>query len=109
MTAQEIFDLVWDHLITKESPKSMKGYECMYRGPNGTKCAVGALVTDDECKFWGSLSARRLHADKLLPKRLQEHLVLLQDLQAAHDMSDTVAGRASRLHGTAIKHGLRIP
>lgn len=105
MTAQEIFNLVWDHLITKASPKSMEGDECLYRGPNGTKCAVGALVTDEECKHWGALGVRRVR----LPARLQKHELLLLELQTAHDMSETIAGRTSRLHETANKHRLKIP
>lgn len=53
---QELFDRVADHLLKQgerscvdevahgdELPKP----QCRYRGPNGLKCAVGALITDE--------------------------------------------------------------
>lgn len=46
MTKQEIFDTVAKHLLTQmERSESRKG--CLYRGPNGLKCAVGVLIKDE--------------------------------------------------------------
>jgi hypothetical protein len=45
-TQQEIFDVVATHLLKQNAPsKGDKGL-CMYRGPNGKKCAVGYLIPD---------------------------------------------------------------
>lgn len=48
LTKQEIFDKVVQHLLTQgvKSMDEVHGW-CMYRGPNGIKCAVGALITDE--------------------------------------------------------------
>lgn len=49
MTPQQIFNKVVHHLMTqgcksKDEARSL----CMYRGPNGTSCAVGCLIPDDK-------------------------------------------------------------
>jgi hypothetical protein len=45
MEAQEIFDKVVNHLATQKVQS--KGNVCLYRGPNGTKCAFGIFVPDE--------------------------------------------------------------
>lgn len=52
-TLQEIFDVVSKHLLT-QIKRSMacvhqnRLESCAYRGKNGTKCAAGILIPDDE-------------------------------------------------------------
>ena len=47
MTIQEIFDTVAVHLL-KQGVRSVDlNNVCLYRGPNGLKCAVGALIPDE--------------------------------------------------------------
>ena len=52
-TMQEIFDKVVNHMLTqnkrsaKERPH-LGSQACLYRGPNGLKCAVGCLIPDSE-------------------------------------------------------------
>lgn len=48
MNIQEIFNKIVTHL----REQNCKSYDpnrasCMYRGPNGTKCAVGCLIPDE--------------------------------------------------------------
>lgn len=45
-TDQEIFDTVAKHLLTQNERASNNG-ACMYRAPNGCKCAVGCLIPDE--------------------------------------------------------------
>jgi hypothetical protein len=48
MNKQQLFDTVVNHL-RKQGKKSIDaGGACMYRGPDGTKCAAGILITDEE-------------------------------------------------------------
>lgn len=49
MTNQEAFDTVRKHLLC-QGAKSMDaiGWNCMYRGAGGRKCAVGALIPDED-------------------------------------------------------------
>ena len=50
MTNQEAFDAMVRHLA-KQGERCTSGElgdDCCYRGPNGLKCAVGALIPDEE-------------------------------------------------------------
>lgn len=46
LTKQEIYDTVKAHLKA-QGRKSADNGACLYRGPDGTKCAIGALITDE--------------------------------------------------------------
>src|SRR5688572_9122307 len=51
MTNQEIYDAVKAHLLAqgkRAAVSDLPGSSCAYRGQNGTKCAVGCLIPDDE-------------------------------------------------------------
>ena len=54
MDRQAIFDKVTTHLLTQNQPakRVLKSYdnaaECAYRGENGTQCAVGCLIADED-------------------------------------------------------------
>ena len=47
MNAQEIFDKVATHL-SKQGHRAFDDNACMYRSPNGDKCAMGCLIPDEE-------------------------------------------------------------
>lgn len=61
------------------------GLVCSYRGPGGTKCAVGFWIPDD--KYNKNLEGQNaLGVEHVLPEELQEHMDLLQILQSnVHD------------------------
>lgn len=115
-TAQEIFDTVYHHFITNNEPRSVDDHgACKYRDCEGHKCAVGVVVTDEECTGWDNLritqsdgvslskhsldwltpsnivsTAYRPHVTALntkgkLPERLKPHVRLLSALQTIHD------------------------
>ena len=46
-SAQEVFDIVVNHLFTQGRPAYDGVQGCMYRAPDGLRCAVGALIPDD--------------------------------------------------------------
>ena len=85
MTAQEIFDTVVAHL-RKQGCRSAENGTCLYRGPDGTKCAAGCLIPVEmytpniEGAWWksGALDAIRKHVG-------EEHSSLIVDLQDTHD------------------------
>lgn len=87
MNAQEIFDIVVTHL-RKQGCKSFDDEKdcCMYRGPNGTKCAAGCLIPDDvydpmfEMTVWSGveLDSARAYIG-------EEHTMLIERLQKVHD------------------------
>ena len=87
-SAQEVFDIVVNHLVTQRRPAydGIKG--CMYRAPDGLRCAVGVLIP-------GNLYDKEFEGDtadcviqKLFDKDLadwREHKGLLLALQEVHD------------------------
>lgn len=63
--------------------------ECLYRGPNGVKCAVGMFIPDDryspdmENKSAEGLLERHDYVTQFLPLNLRR----MDDLQCVHDRS----------------------
>ena len=93
MNPQEIYDTVAKHLFAQGMRSRGKkpndaASSCMYRGPNGTKCAVGILISDKlyEPTMEGS-SITGLFANYNLPDWMNQNLRLLIALQDTHDYS----------------------
>ena len=97
-TRQTAFDAVKKHLLT-QMEKSKSSDSCLYRGPGGLKCAIGALIPDDVYKpemdvvddMRVGQSIRELivkfpEVAALFPKISPGFLVALQGI---HDLSDT--------------------
>lgn len=88
MTNQEIFNKVVSHLRA-QGIKSKDATGCLYRGPNGTKCAAGCLIEDSEY----DPEMERQKIDKLLNNlkrnhpllRLSDNLPIIYGLQWTHD------------------------
>ena len=92
MNAQEIFDTVVTHLLT-QGVRSANGDICLYRGPNGTSCAVGCLIPDEmyEPEMDTGYSAISLiYSDRFkLPEYFNsDNTKLLSRLQGFHDGID---------------------
>lgn len=130
MTPQEIFDKVAKHLLHQK----VKSYynqngTCAYRGSNGTMCAVGCLITDEEYSpdmegktVGGLLSWARYRAIerpmfytekertlyKGLYERLASHQGLLIELQEIHDGGSPEYWH-NRLSELALRHDLKMP
>jgi hypothetical protein len=99
MNRQEVFDTVSRHLI-EQGCKSVSiddmeigSYSCMYRGEQGTKCAIGALIKDEYyCSTFegGTLSEELIveAIEKSLGVTLEyKDIAFLRELQSAHDSS----------------------
>lgn len=100
-TAQETFDTVVNHLRQqgKRAVDPTLGGTCLYRAPDGSKCAVGILIKDEEyfpsMELLGTVR-HLLKNDFVLPplrKRLGEHLSLLIALQDIHDGARDLTGQ----------------
>jgi hypothetical protein len=88
-TAQELFDTSVNGLRTQNKVAAQGNY-CQYRGADGTKCAVGWLIPDEEYKpemECGTIGT--LLDNRVLPRNLQEEFSinadLLRTLQKVHD------------------------
>ena len=89
MTNQEAFDKVVKHLEAQGWRKVEGLGGCMYRAPNGCRCAVGALIPDDQyCDSFEEKTVRWIKDDVPALEGLND--MLLSDLQSFHDdwMSD---------------------
>jgi len=88
---QEVFDYVIGHLVSQgKQSLQTEGWEpCAYRGENGTKCAVGALIPDEvyndgmEGNPVDGLIER--FPRECLITGIIKHANLLIDLQKLHD------------------------
>lgn len=90
MTNQEIFDKVVAHL-RQQKVRSVEGNACMYRGPEGLKCAVGCLINDDayshdlEGKVAGAIEVRCALLASGVPADDGDTIDMLRRLQNVHD------------------------
>lgn len=122
MTPQQIFDTVATHLFTQGKQAVNTNGACMYRGENGTKCAIGVLIPDNlytdamEGRSAGSL----FHVDVDYPQYLEVNKKLLSSLQNVHDFSynwdntetlkDALVGVAEMNQlSTDVLEGLSLP
>lgn len=86
-TLQEVFDYGVTCLM-RQGAKSYDNFDgCMYRGPQGRKCAVGFFISDEEYradmeKKGVSLVLPTFPRAEKLPKT---YVNLLSDMQAIHD------------------------
>lgn len=121
MTPQEVFDTAVNGVIAQGRPSatahSYGGFACLYRGPNGLKCAAGHLFTDGEVAGCETVGASSI---LVRSPRLGEHEALISRLQRAHDLAAEdafreddfdvqafVASFKERVNEIAAKHGLR--
>ncbi len=108
MNRQEIFDKVATHLLTQNAKATYGTYnkydgrgpdgksqyvetpQCVYRAPDGKKCAAGVLIPDElyDATFEGNRAAAVLGrlADKSPEmSRLAEEISFVGQLQLIHD------------------------
>lgn len=118
MTEQEIFDKVVTHLLT-QGRQSLVDENlfggCAYRGHDGTKCAVGCLISDEA--YVPALEGQGVYQDDVRAalaasgvdvvgsSRKFDLLCYLQDL---HDYSAPI-NWAHELEGVAHTFGLSMP
>jgi hypothetical protein len=105
MNKQKVFDIVSDHLLTQMESSSVPHSElegedfCLYRNPNGLKCAIGCLIADEvyrpELEDKDVLEKDVLDAIQcsLSERVTKEDLYLLMDLQMIHDVYEPLEWR----------------
>jgi hypothetical protein len=86
MKSQEIFNKVAVHLIKQGIASHDQVSGCLYRGPNGTKCAVGAIMPDSVYRKGMETSGiGALIQNFKLPNWIIDNENLLSELQMVHD------------------------
>ncbi len=112
LSEQQIFDRVGIHLL-KQKQKSMDGEQCVYRAPDGLRCAVGVLIADKH--YDPAFEGEGVQAISMgdLGEALQKsgiatgHFPLLVELQEVHDAHPPSRWR-KLLKALAKRKGLRI-
>jgi hypothetical protein len=99
MKAQAIFDTVVAHLGKQGRPAINTENSCLYRGPDGTKCAVGFLLKDKQYK--PEMEGRDVNGlvnNFKVPAFFSKNEELLHRLQRAHDADNhhLVSGKFSK-------------
>lgn len=110
---QQVFDYVVTKLAEQGKLSLSTHGSCMYRGAEGTKCAVGWLIPDTEFDPKWDESPGDLLRARHSPRKLLEGkghgLEFLQDLQSAHDSSggrQTTSHWWLRFRNMALLHNL---
>lgn len=91
MNTQEIFDKVAGHLLKQNEQSLDIVGDCMYRGINGMKCAIGCLIDDEH--YDETLENENVFAksvveaveDSVGRTLSKEELTMLDKLQTTHD------------------------
>lgn len=111
MEAQEIFDAVVSHIYTQKyrsygsldvDDGETPAYDgCLYRSPDGLKCAVGIFIDDKDYtpRMEGlgvSLLVSRFN-DRI-PRFIAENMFMLEKLQSLHDNMDDLVYPDEGMH-----------
>lgn len=111
---QDVFDFIATHLLTQNKKALLTPYfegqkpACAYRAKDGSKCAVGCLLADDEYRpgLEGNPVGDIAYAlDLTLDPTLD---VMLSDLQLLHDENEPEAWPEG-LKRISDKFGLQPP
>lgn len=127
MTLQDLLNTVALHVHQQGCRSVSESGECLYRGPGGTKCAVGVLIPDEDYdQIFEGVSLRGLidndstgiplkveqQAFRAVLEKLDlwEHREFLNDLQRVHDFWDGSSPTLlERLQWVSNKYGLEVP
>lgn len=105
MTNQEAFTTVVLHL-RKQGRRAQERSNCRYRAPDGCKCAIGALIPDDQ--YTPELEGSNLFTITHLPALQDLNTYMLADLQLTHDLYDPKEWE-KRFEYLAEKYKLEVP
>jgi hypothetical protein len=111
--AQELYDYIVEAVVKQGRPSVGDNDRCLYRGPDGLKCAAGHVIPDSMYSPFRmeNQSVDTLRRDGKLSESLIPHARLIHYLQSAHDGSsnreDFLGAFLSDVKQTAIKFNLK--
>ncbi|RWP44319.1 MAG: hypothetical protein EOR04_05195 [Mesorhizobium sp.] len=114
MITQELFDTIYLGLQAQGWQRSFSTRRdlCMYRGPEGRKCAIGQAIPDDEYDramdddVAGVFNCDDFHRRDMFLNLTKEQF---NELQYAHDNSSEPDEMHAAFKGIASKYGLTVP
>lgn len=103
-TAQEVYSQVRKHLLNQMTRSYLPQEGCKYRGPSGTMCAAGCLISEEEySEEMERKSWKRLLRSGLVP---EQHYILISALQGIHDECSSEQYWKQELDALAREFGL---
>lgn len=90
-TRREVFEFIKNHLLTQERQSKLDGV-CVYKSPQGLKCAAGCLIPD--YKYRKSMEGNRYTT---LVKKYNippAHVKLVDEFQLLHDFAPVTSWRS---------------
>lgn len=109
MTLQEIFDKAVAGLAAQGFTQALDAEgSCVYRAPDGGKCALGQVMSDAEYspRFEYEPAGRLVGSVAWVTRDNANKLVLLQQ---CHDYGDTPQKMRGALRSFATNYGLTLP
>lgn len=109
MNNQEAFDIMVKHL-RKQGRRCMADKKCLYRGPDGMKCAVGALIPDShyDPEMESGGAAEDIAGNYRIPEWDGIETALLSNMQDVHDSFDP-SDWERKFAAVAADFGLTVP
>ena len=104
LTNQDLFNAAWEQ--SKLKTKSTDGAVCLYRGPNGAKCFIGAAIPDE--RYDPSIERRSMSYALAKTSLTADDWRFARELQVIHDFTD-VSKWDQLLRGLAKEYSLTIP
>ncbi len=111
MNTQQAFDRICEHLMAQRRCSESVTGNCVYRGEDGTKCAIGCLIPDElyRSDMEGKVIRDLLSNNIQLAEQLcGVSLTLLSGCQRIHDFHEVHEWK-TLLRETADIHGLAEP
>jgi hypothetical protein len=88
--AQELYDYIVEAIVKQGRPSVGDNDRCLYRGPDGLKCAAGHVIPDSMySELMENRSILDLSGFGKAPKSLVHHAELISRLQDAHDAASS--------------------
>ncbi|RWD43899.1 hypothetical protein [Mesorhizobium sp.] len=116
MITQELFDTIYLGLQAQGWQRSFDSQRdlCMYRGPEGRKCAIGQAIPDDEYDqamddgddVGDVFICDDFHRRDMFMDLTKDQFI---ELQRAHDINDEPDQMRAAFEDIAGKYGLVIP
>ena len=90
--AQELYDFIVEAIVKQGRPSIGYNARCLYRGPDGLKCAAGHVIPDSMySKKMENSDIFQMFETGLLPRSLVPHRDLIKRLQYLHDKQEPFA------------------
>jgi hypothetical protein len=116
LTYQQIFDRAWTHIVAQGKRAVNDEGSCLYRGENGLRCAIGALITDEAyTKDIENLTVLNIPKEVLRQSNLPTSIGgcrFLAEIQGCHDYpidGGFIDEFKKRMREVAAEYNLRCP